>query len=260
MKRNILSVILLVLFYVSLFSQSNDSTLTSKIFSGDNNGISVFIDNNKNLVFTKVLDSLNTSKDVLYTRAKSYIVYNYNDANKVIQQDDKEAGTIIGKGKYLDFYTSTNKIKGAMGWTYTILDNYSLTHILRIDVKENRARIIIMFDYYDIARKITATNPLNYLSSSNTTYFDNLLSPDIKRAIINTSPITELSIENRVENYINGNKTTKQTKKFYENISNNDIDEEINAMIVLSSIIKKTYQDIENELRLNNEKQTNDNW
>lgn len=86
-----------------------------------------------NVVVSKVVENIEGSKDEIYNRVKSYFVRSYGDANSVIQTDDKSGGLIIGKGLYTNLATS----KGFS--SYGVLDAY---HIIRVDIKEGKIRII----------------------------------------------------------------------------------------------------------------------
>jgi len=84
-----------------------------------------------NIVASKVINDIQGTKDELYIKVKNFFARYYNDANSVIQTDDKESGTIIGKGFYGNLYYNlkSNKL-------------FSCYHILRVDIKDNRIRII----------------------------------------------------------------------------------------------------------------------
>lgn len=88
------------------------------------------IDGN-NIVVSKIIDGINVSSDEIYVRAKSYFSRAYVNSNAVIQTDDRESGIIIGKGLYTglaSYNLGTWKFKSY--------------HILRVDMKDGKARII----------------------------------------------------------------------------------------------------------------------
>jgi hypothetical protein len=110
------------------FSQSQKTTnLLEEIrgkYSHDESG---------DVTYQKVIDVPETPKEALFTRAETYIAMAYKDANSVIQSRDKEAGIIIGKGIYADVF----KYQG-------IFTAYcSFSHVIRIDCKDNKTRIVI---------------------------------------------------------------------------------------------------------------------
>ncbi|MGM5629922.1 DUF4468 domain-containing protein [Apibacter raozihei] len=84
-----------------------------------------------NIVVTKTIENIGETKDEIYKRVKSYFTRSYGSANSVIQTDDKEGGLVIGKGLYLNMTTFL------LGTWKT-----NAYHILRIDIKDGRARII----------------------------------------------------------------------------------------------------------------------
>lgn len=85
----------------------------------------------ENVVVSRTVENIEGSKDEIYARAKAYFARSYGDGKSVIQTDDKEGGLIIGKGLYANL-TSFNL--GA--WTMKAY------HIIRVDIKDGRARII----------------------------------------------------------------------------------------------------------------------
>lgn len=98
------------------------------------------VDDNGNVTYVDLLENLTLSKDEIYTRAKSFFIFTYNDADEVIQDDNKEAGTIIGKCIFKNIHAGYN-ISSV---------TYDLWHILRIDAKDGRARIMLTLTDYNI--------------------------------------------------------------------------------------------------------------
>jgi len=86
-----------------------------------------------NFVVSKVINDVQGTKDELYIKVKNFFARYYNNANSVIQTDDKEAGTIIGKGFYKNLYF------GVYWFDYLYINSY---YILRVDIKDNRIRVI----------------------------------------------------------------------------------------------------------------------
>lgn len=95
------------------------------------------LDNSGNVTISKVIEMPGISKDELYNRALSYFTYNYHKGDAVIQIDDKGQGLIIGKGIYPDVYSGLSKI-------------FSTYHIVRVDVKEERVRVLITMTAYRV--------------------------------------------------------------------------------------------------------------
>lgn len=108
---------------------------------------------NGEVVFTKTIEGINATKDEIYSRALAYFATAYKSANDVIQMQDKEAGTIIGKG----IFTVSKS-------TAFIVSKYLCDHTLRIDAKDGRARVIIAlskYKNYDTPPNILEMNVVN---------------------------------------------------------------------------------------------------
>lgn len=103
------------------------------------------VDDNKNVTITKVIEIDGLTKDEGYLRALSYFTYNYGNRESVIQIQDKEKGLIIGKGVY-------KKVHVGVGLSVTEID---LWHIIRVDIKDNKARVFITLTEYNA--KTTST-------------------------------------------------------------------------------------------------------
>ncbi|MEY8241111.1 MAG: DUF4468 domain-containing protein [Cycloclasticus sp.] len=85
-----------------------------------------------------VVDVPGADKDVLYDRAAVWIASTFVSANDVVQNKNKEAGRIMGRGVATIYITS--------GMTQV---PYSYRYSIRIDVKDNKARIKFA-DYRDV--------------------------------------------------------------------------------------------------------------
>lgn len=77
-------------------------------------------------------------KTELYSRAKIWLVKEFNSSKAVIELDDKDAGQIIGKGSFKYVYT----VMLTTGY-------WRCSFTLQIDCRDNKARIKI----YDISSK-----------------------------------------------------------------------------------------------------------
>jgi hypothetical protein len=86
------------------------------------------LDNNGNISISKVIKTDSLSMQEIYSRALNYFVYNYGSGKSVIQTQDEELGRIVAKGTF--------SIDGG-------LVALSCWHIIRIDTKEGRARVIV---------------------------------------------------------------------------------------------------------------------
>lgn len=86
-------------------------------------------DEDGKVVFEKVFEVPNKSKDVLFGKALDWLTKYYKSANDVIQLKDKERGKIIGKG----IFTITH-------W---LGHKWNASHTLTIRVKDNKLKIVI---------------------------------------------------------------------------------------------------------------------
>ena len=98
------------------------------------------LDDNNNLTYVRVIESPNMTKDEIFNRALDYFIYNYGSGKSVIQDQDTEKGRIIAKGFYENLHIGVSLIT-----TYI-----NAWHIIRVDVKEGRARVIISMTNYDV--------------------------------------------------------------------------------------------------------------
>lgn len=98
------------------------------------------LDDNNNVTFSKVIELTGLSSEDIYNRALAFFTYNYGDGESVIQVKDKEAGIIVGKGLFSDVHVGVSML--AIG--------VSTTHIIRIDIKEEKMRIIGTLQEYKL--------------------------------------------------------------------------------------------------------------
>ncbi|MBX2969410.1 MAG: DUF4468 domain-containing protein [Cyclobacteriaceae bacterium] len=75
------------------------------------------------VTYTKVVQVEGVTKDELYLRAKKWFVTTYKSAKDVIQLDDKESGTIVGKGNFRITYYAREPL---------------IDHTISISVKDGR--------------------------------------------------------------------------------------------------------------------------
>ncbi len=135
MKKTILlTLTITILFTIFSFGQSAKTISMLKQIEGQYN-----IDDNGNITYTQVIQADSLSKDEIYNRALNYFVYNYNDGKSVIQTQDRKLGRIICKGLYKDAHVSIS----------LATDYISCWHIVRIDVKNGKARIILTLTEYE---------------------------------------------------------------------------------------------------------------
>jgi len=88
-------------------------------------------------------DSIAKTKDQIYSAAKMFIAKKWNSAQNVIQNDDKEAGSILVKG------ISVQEVPHQLNmFTYTY--HYTVT----FQMKDNKYRIIIDNVYCESAKPV----------------------------------------------------------------------------------------------------------
>jgi hypothetical protein len=92
------------------------------------------------ITYSKVIEVPNVTRDEMYNRAQNYFVYRYGSGKSVIQTQDKEKGTIVGHGIYPKVFISNSVV---------LMTQFDVWHILRVDIKEGRARVVISLTEYE---------------------------------------------------------------------------------------------------------------
>jgi hypothetical protein len=85
------------------------------------------------LTYSEIIELPNITQDELYIKANSWFVDNFNDAESVIQFQDKEAGKLMGK------YVTSAKMS---------IYNYRIKSTIQIDLKENKVRVTFKDPYF----------------------------------------------------------------------------------------------------------------
>lgn len=98
------------------------------------------LDKNNSLTYVQVIDCPGKTKNQLYVILNYWVTASFNDANSVIQLNDKELGCIIAQG-YLP------NIAGHMGGTNSY--NVSVKPIIKLDIKENKIRVTYTVQNYE---------------------------------------------------------------------------------------------------------------
>lgn len=94
-----------------------------------NIGSQLALDKNNSLTYTQVIECGEQIKEKLYVTLNHWFVESFNDANSVIQLNDKEEGVIIGKGYLSD-------IAGHLGGMNAY--NVSVHPIIKVDIKDKK--------------------------------------------------------------------------------------------------------------------------
>ena len=98
------------------------------------------LDKNNSLTYVQVIDCPGKTKNQLYVILNYWVTASFNDANSVIQLNDKELGCIIAQG-YLP------NIAGHMGGTNSY--NVSVKPIIKLDIKDNTIRVTYTVQNYE---------------------------------------------------------------------------------------------------------------
>lgn len=93
-----------------------------------------FSESESEWVFSKIVTAENKSKEDIYNKALEVLADIYKDSKDVIQNKDKEAGLIVGKG-FIDSDIRT------INWA-SICRN-RCWHLIKIEIKEGKYRISI---------------------------------------------------------------------------------------------------------------------
>lgn len=110
-----------------------------------NLGSQLTLDKNNAISYTQVIPAEGRSKDQLYVILNYWFTGTFNDANSVIQLNDKELGTIIAQG----FVAGIAQHSGGMS-TY----NVSIKPIIKCDIKEGKVRVTYTIPFYTVSRVV----------------------------------------------------------------------------------------------------------
>lgn len=106
-----------------------------------NLGSQLELDKNNAITYTQVITAEGKSKDQLYVLLNYWFSATFNDANSVIQLNDKELGTIIAQG----FVGSIAQHAGGMN-TYDV----SIKPVIKCDIKDGKIRVTYTVPYYSV--------------------------------------------------------------------------------------------------------------
>ena len=147
--------ILTILLLSTLFSFSQNKK-TIKLLNSIQNKWELNTDGN--VEYVKILDSLPNQKTVNYQTVIDYIMSNYKNPSEVIQIKDVESGVIVYKG----LFNRVGRGQAGMSTKY----NVNAYHLVKVELKENRARITISPNEYFVQ----STNTSNYRINISGTY------------------------------------------------------------------------------------------
>lgn len=101
------------------------------------------LDKNNSLTYTQVIDCGDKTKEQLYILVNYWVSSSFNDANSVIQLNDKNAGVIICQG----YCSGIAANVGGMN-TYVV----SIKPVIKIDIKDKKIRVTYTVQNYEIER------------------------------------------------------------------------------------------------------------
>lgn len=110
-----------------------------------NLGSQLSLDKNNSLTYMQVIDCGEQTKEQLYVVLNHWFVESFNDANSVIQLNDKQAGAIIGKGYVAD-------IAGHVGGMNAY--NISIHPIIKVDIKDKKIHVTYTVQCYDVEKYV----------------------------------------------------------------------------------------------------------
>ncbi len=99
------------------------------------------LDKNQSLTYVQIIPCENKTKDQLYVILNYWVTASFNDANSVIQLNDKELGCIIAQGYLSD-------IAGHMGGMNAY--DVSVKPIIKMDIKDNKVRVTYTVQNYEV--------------------------------------------------------------------------------------------------------------
>ncbi len=121
------------------------------------------VDENGDVVISKIVEGLSLQKHEIYIAAHKYLENAYKDTKYKIVVNSPENGVVAGEGEYLQFYEDN-----FFPYSYFL----NAPFVLRVDAKDGRARISIILSYYtgkrsninetvDIHDRISEFQPIN---------------------------------------------------------------------------------------------------
>jgi hypothetical protein len=103
----------------------------------------ITLDQNNCLTYVQVIDGGTQSKEQLYVLVNYWVTQQFNDANSVVQLNDKESGTIIVQG-----YCENIAAYTGFGATYYV----NIKPTIKIDIKTGKIRVTENLQYYEVKR------------------------------------------------------------------------------------------------------------
>lgn len=139
----------------------------AQIMQAQTKGRDYTVDNNRNVIISKVVENIPLHQNAIYMIAHRYMEEAYQETKYKITFESEHYETIIGEGTYEAFHEANY-------FPYSYFLNAPFQ--LRVDAKDGRARISIILSYYtgkrininettDIHDRICEFPPVNSSSS-----------------------------------------------------------------------------------------------
>lgn len=103
---------------------------------------SLSLDKNNSLTYVQVIDCGKQTKEQLYVSMNYWFTASFNDANSVINLNDKESGVIIAQGLVSNVAEHTGGSN-----SYAV----SIRPIIRVDIKDQKIRVTYTIQNYDVS-------------------------------------------------------------------------------------------------------------
>lgn len=119
-------------------------------------GSQITLDKNDAITYVEIINAEGKTKNDLYVILNYWFTSSFNDANSVIQLNDKELGTIIAQGYVYNVAEHTGGISH-----YVV----SIRPVIKCDIKDNKVRISYTIPFYSVTR-IVGGGALSMLSGT----------------------------------------------------------------------------------------------
>lgn len=113
--------------------------------AASNLGSQITLDKNNAITYTQVVNAEGKTKAQLYVILNYWFTTTFNDANSVINLNDKELGTIIAQGY-------VGSIAQHAGGTSSY--DVSIKPVIKCDIKEGKVRITYSVPFYSVVKMI----------------------------------------------------------------------------------------------------------
>lgn len=137
MKKTIIISALLICSTLAAMSQNVDEKLSS--IQGK-----WALDDRKNVTIQRIIEAPSLNKEEIYNRALNFFAYHYIEENIKIINADKSQGLVVARGVF------DNLNNSCRGW-----------HVIKIDVKDGKAKILLTLTEYQYPKNISTDGVFN---------------------------------------------------------------------------------------------------